>query len=122
MKKDPRAGKSARGARVSGPEPGTRNHAHRQTNDRFGAERGGLGLERPQGPDIGRALVAGLRYLLVVLVSARARRGAAAACTPLLESLGAREVPRREFLRALAGLVNYPEPPMKWNMTTQRTA
>jgi len=42
--------------------------------------------------------------------------------TPLLESLGAREIPRREFLRALAGLVNYPEPPMKWNMLTQRTA
>ncbi len=35
--------------------------------------------------------------------------------TPLLESLGAREIPRREFLRALAALVNYPEPPMKWN-------
>ncbi len=42
--------------------------------------------------------------------------------TPLLESLGAREIPRREFLRALASLVNYPEPPMKWNMTTQGTA
>ena len=42
--------------------------------------------------------------------------------TPLLESLGAREIPRREFLRALAGLVNYAEPPMKWNLTTQRTA
>jgi leucyl/phenylalanyl-tRNA--protein transferase len=42
--------------------------------------------------------------------------------TSLLESLGAREIPRREFLRVLAGLVNYPEPPMKWNMTTQRTA
>jgi len=36
--------------------------------------------------------------------------------TPLLESLGAREIPRREFLRALAGLVNYPEPPMKWQL------
>ena len=35
--------------------------------------------------------------------------------TPLLESLGAREVPRREFLRALASLVNYPERPMKWS-------
>jgi leucyl/phenylalanyl-tRNA---protein transferase len=35
--------------------------------------------------------------------------------TPLLESLGAREIPRREFLRALAGLVNYPEPPVKWS-------
>jgi leucyl/phenylalanyl-tRNA--protein transferase len=36
--------------------------------------------------------------------------------TPLLASLGAREIPRREFLRALASLVNYPEPPMKWNV------
>jgi leucyl/phenylalanyl-tRNA--protein transferase len=35
--------------------------------------------------------------------------------TPLLESLGAREIPRAEFLRALASLVNYPEPPMKWS-------
>jgi leucyl/phenylalanyl-tRNA---protein transferase len=35
--------------------------------------------------------------------------------TPLLESLGAREIPRREFLRALASLVNYPEPPVKWS-------
>jgi leucyl/phenylalanyl-tRNA--protein transferase len=42
--------------------------------------------------------------------------------TPLLESLGAREIPRREFLRALASLVNYSEPPMKWSTTTQRTA
>jgi leucyl/phenylalanyl-tRNA--protein transferase len=35
--------------------------------------------------------------------------------TALLESLGAREIARREFLRALASLVNYPEPPMKWS-------
>jgi len=42
--------------------------------------------------------------------------------TPLLESLGAREIPRAQFVRALAGLVNYAEPPMKWNTTTQRTA
>jgi leucyl/phenylalanyl-tRNA--protein transferase len=42
--------------------------------------------------------------------------------TPLLESLGAREIPRREFLRALASLVNYPERPMKWYTTTQRNA
>jgi leucyl/phenylalanyl-tRNA--protein transferase len=35
--------------------------------------------------------------------------------TPLLESLGAREIPRREFLRVLASLVNYPERPMKWS-------
>ena len=34
--------------------------------------------------------------------------------TPLLASLGAREIPRRAFLRALSALVNYPEPPMKW--------
>jgi leucyl/phenylalanyl-tRNA--protein transferase len=42
--------------------------------------------------------------------------------TPLLESLGAREIPRAEFLRTLATLVNYAQPPMMWNMTTQRTA
>ena len=42
--------------------------------------------------------------------------------TPLLESLGGREIPRREFLRAIAALVNYPEPPTKWSITTQRTA
>jgi leucyl/phenylalanyl-tRNA--protein transferase len=42
--------------------------------------------------------------------------------TPLLESLGAREIPRAAFLRALAGLVNYTQPPMEWNTTTQRTA
>jgi leucyl/phenylalanyl-tRNA--protein transferase len=35
--------------------------------------------------------------------------------TPLLESLGAREIPRGEFLRALAGLVNYAQPPAKWS-------
>ena len=34
--------------------------------------------------------------------------------TPLLASLGAREIPRREFLRRLAALVNYPEPAEKW--------
>ena len=42
--------------------------------------------------------------------------------TPLLESLGAREIPRAEFLRALASLVNYAQPPMKWTITTQGTA
>ncbi len=35
--------------------------------------------------------------------------------TPLLASLGAREIPRRAFLRALSTLVNYAEPPGKWN-------
>ena len=42
--------------------------------------------------------------------------------TPLLESLGAREIPRREFLRRLASLVNYPEPPSKWMKRTQESA
>jgi leucyl/phenylalanyl-tRNA--protein transferase len=35
--------------------------------------------------------------------------------TPLLASLGGREIPRRSFLRALAPLVNYAEPPVKWS-------
>jgi leucyl/phenylalanyl-tRNA--protein transferase len=34
--------------------------------------------------------------------------------TPLLASLGAREIPRRQFLRRVAALVNYPEPPGTW--------
>lgn len=38
--------------------------------------------------------------------------------TPLLESLGAREIPRRAFLRKLAALVNYPEHPGRWNVET----
>ena len=37
--------------------------------------------------------------------------------TPLLQSLGAREIPRRDFLRKLAALVNYPEMPGKWNVS-----
>ena len=38
--------------------------------------------------------------------------------TPLLASLGAREIPRRTFLRELAALVNYREQPGKWNVKT----
>jgi leucyl/phenylalanyl-tRNA--protein transferase len=38
--------------------------------------------------------------------------------TPLLASLGAREIPRRTFLRQLAALVNYPESPRPWNVET----
>ena len=38
--------------------------------------------------------------------------------TPLLASLGAREIPRRTFLRALTALVNYVEPPGPWNVAT----
>jgi leucyl/phenylalanyl-tRNA--protein transferase len=34
--------------------------------------------------------------------------------TPLLASLGAREIPRRQFLRRVAALVHYPEPPGIW--------
>jgi leucyl/phenylalanyl-tRNA---protein transferase len=36
--------------------------------------------------------------------------------TPLLASLGGREIPRTAFLRALAALVNYAEPPGKWSL------
>lgn len=38
--------------------------------------------------------------------------------TPLLASLGAREIPRRDFLRALEPLVNYPASPGNWTVTT----
>jgi leucyl/phenylalanyl-tRNA---protein transferase len=36
--------------------------------------------------------------------------------TPLLASLGAREIPRRAFLRHVAAAVNYPEPNGKWSL------
>jgi leucyl/phenylalanyl-tRNA---protein transferase len=42
--------------------------------------------------------------------------------TPLLESLGAREIPRRAFLRQIAALVNYAEPTGKWTVSTQGAA
>jgi leucyl/phenylalanyl-tRNA--protein transferase len=42
--------------------------------------------------------------------------------TPLLESLGAREIPRRAFLRQVAALVNYAEPTGKWTVSTQGAA
>jgi leucyl/phenylalanyl-tRNA--protein transferase len=35
--------------------------------------------------------------------------------TPLLASLGGREIPRAAFLRSLAALVNYAESPGKWS-------
>jgi len=35
--------------------------------------------------------------------------------TPLLASLGGREIPRVAFLRALTALVNYAEPPGNWS-------
>ena len=38
--------------------------------------------------------------------------------TPLLASMGARDIPRRSFLRELTALVNYPASPGKWNVKT----
>ena len=38
--------------------------------------------------------------------------------TPLLASLGAREIPRRAFLRELTALVHYPQQPGQWNVKT----
>jgi leucyl/phenylalanyl-tRNA--protein transferase len=58
------------------------------------------------------------KVALVALVSdLRARHMPLIDCqvpTPLLASLGAREIPRRAFLRRLQALVNYPQPPGKW--------
>ena len=58
------------------------------------------------------------KVALVALVEELRRRGTPMIdCqqrTPLLASLGGREIPRRQFLRRLAGLVNYAEPPEKW--------
>jgi leucyl/phenylalanyl-tRNA--protein transferase len=42
--------------------------------------------------------------------------------TPLLASLGAREIPRRQFLRRLAALVNYAEQPGNWSHLTRVSA
>jgi leucyl/phenylalanyl-tRNA--protein transferase len=42
--------------------------------------------------------------------------------TPLLASLGAREIPRRAFMRQVATLVNYAEPIGKWTMRTPEAA
>jgi leucyl/phenylalanyl-tRNA--protein transferase len=39
--------------------------------------------------------------------------------TPLLASLGAREMPRRTFLRGLQALVNYPQLPGAWKMSSE---
>jgi leucyl/phenylalanyl-tRNA--protein transferase len=39
--------------------------------------------------------------------------------TPLLAALGAREIPRRAFLRELAALVHYDEPPGRWTRTSE---
>jgi leucyl/phenylalanyl-tRNA---protein transferase len=57
-------------------------------------------------------LVAELRHRGWPLIDCQVR-------TPLLASLGAREIPRRAFLREIAALVNYAEAPGKW---TRRSA
>jgi leucyl/phenylalanyl-tRNA--protein transferase len=54
------------------------------------------------------ALVAELRTRGFPLLDCQQR-------TPLLASLGAREIPRGAFLRRLAALVNYPQMPGKWS-------
>jgi leucyl/phenylalanyl-tRNA--protein transferase len=58
------------------------------------------------------------KVALVGLVAELGRRGYplidCQVRTPLLAGLGAREIPRRAFLRDLAALVHYDEPPGKW--------
>jgi leucyl/phenylalanyl-tRNA---protein transferase len=65
------------------------------------------------------------KVALVALVGElRARKSPLIDCqvhTPLLASLGAREIPRRMFLRELAALVNYPACPGKWNKSSVKT-
>ncbi|MDH4175182.1 MAG: leucyl/phenylalanyl-tRNA--protein transferase, partial [Betaproteobacteria bacterium] len=58
------------------------------------------------------ALVAELRRRGFPLIDCQVR-------TPLLAALGAREIPRRAFLRELAALVHYDAPPGKWTRTTE---
>lgn len=55
------------------------------------------------------ALVETLRVRRVPLIDCQVR-------TPLLAALGAREIPRRDFLRQLAALVHYAQPPQPWHM------
>jgi leucyl/phenylalanyl-tRNA--protein transferase len=58
------------------------------------------------------ALVAELRRRGLPLIDCQVR-------TPLLAGLGAREIPRRAFLRELTALVHYDEPPGKWTRRTE---
>jgi len=53
------------------------------------------------------ALVGELRARSFPLIDCQQR-------TPLLASLGAREIPRRQFLRRITALVNYAEPMASW--------
>ena len=58
------------------------------------------------------ALVEELRRRAFPLIDCQVR-------TPLLASLGAREIPRRSFLREIAALVNYAEALGKWTRPTE---
>ena len=66
------------------------------------------------------------KVALVALVGELRRRGFPLIdCqqrTPLLASMGGREIPRRQFLRHVAALVNYPEQPGKWTISTDVSA
>ena len=65
-----------------------------------------------------RATDASKVALVALVEELRARGSPMIDCqqrTPLLASLGARTIPRRQFLRRLAALVNYPESPGKWH-------
>jgi leucyl/phenylalanyl-tRNA---protein transferase len=65
-----------------------------------------------------RATDASKIALVALIGELRARKFPLIDCqvhTPLLASLGAREIPRRTFLRELAALVNYPVSPGKWS-------
>jgi leucyl/phenylalanyl-tRNA--protein transferase len=57
------------------------------------------------------ALVGALRARSFPLIDCQMR-------TPLLASLGGREIPRRTFLRELTALVNYPASPGTWDVKT----
>jgi len=68
-----------------------------------------------------RATDASKVALLALVEELRARGFPLIDCqvrTPLLASLGAREIPRRSFLREIAALVNYAEAPGKWTRST----
>jgi leucyl/phenylalanyl-tRNA--protein transferase len=62
------------------------------------------------------------KVALVALVQAlRARGFPLIDCqmhTPLLASLGARDIARRAFLREMTALVHYPQPPGRWDVET----
>jgi leucyl/phenylalanyl-tRNA--protein transferase len=64
-----------------------------------------------------RATDASKVALLALVAALRARDMPLIDCqmhTPLLASLGAREIARRDFVRALRPLVNYPDAPQTW--------